>query len=254
MFKSYRLDDPPPQPQLALPVHTIKCAGRTSEAPSPDPQVQATADLIVTAFFFLLRVGEYTMPSQKRRTRTVQFRLQDVRFWKDGLLLPLDSPQDTLMQADGVTLVIDNQKNGVRGAVLHQYAAGGQDPNFCPVKALARRVFYVRSKTNDLTTPLSYLSPTRNVVASDILRAVRAAAVTTGLARQGYSLRRIGAHSLRASGAMALSLNNVKTDKILKLGRWSGNTYLTYIHSQIAALNRGLSTLMTNDIPFLNVG
>jgi hypothetical protein len=53
---------------------------------------------------------------------------------------------------------------------------------------------------------------------------------------------------------MALSLNNVKTDKILKLGRWSGNTYLTYIHSQIAALNRGLSTLMTNDIPFLNVG
>ncbi len=53
---------------------------------------------------------------------------------------------------------------------------------------------------------------------------------------------------------MALSLNHVKTDKILKLGRWSGKTYLTYIHSQIAALNRGLSTLMTNDIPFLNVG
>jgi hypothetical protein len=254
MLQAYHLDDPPPQPQLALPVHTIKCAGRTSEAPSPDPHVQATADLIVTAFFFLLRVGEYTMPSQTRRTRTVQFRLQDVRFWKNGLLLPLGAPLNTLLQADGVTLVIDNQKNGVRGVANHQYAASGQDPNFCPVKALARRVFYVRSKTEDLSTPLSYLSPNKHVVANDILRAVRAAAVTTGLARQGYSSRRIGAHSLRASGAMALSLNHVKTDKILKLGRWSGKTYLTYIHSQIAALNRGLSTLMTNDIPFLNVG
>ncbi len=71
---------------------------------------------------------------------------------------------------------------------------------------------------------------------------------------QGYSLRRIGAHSLWASGAMALSLNRVSTDKILKLGWWSGKTYLTYIHSQIAALNIGLSTLMTTDIPFQNVG
>ena len=71
---------------------------------------------------------------------------------------------------------------------------------------------------------------------------------------QGYSLRRIGAHLLRASGAMALSLNRVSTDKILKLEWWSGKTYLTYIYSQIAALNIGLSTLMTADIPFQNVG
>jgi hypothetical protein len=47
-----------------------------------------------------------------------------------------------------------------------------------------------------------------------------------------------------------LKLNPGTLDKTLKLGHWAGNTSLTYIHSHIATPNRGLSTLMTNDVPF----
>jgi hypothetical protein len=52
----------------------------------------------------------------------------------------------------------------------------------------------------------------------------------TNLPANGYDLTRIGAHSLRASGAMALKLNGYGKETIMKVGRWSSDTFLTYIH------------------------
>ena len=50
---------------------------------------QATADLVTVAFFFLLRVGVYTMPRNMVRTRTVQIRVQDATFRRaDGSVIP----------------------------------------------------------------------------------------------------------------------------------------------------------------------
>eukprot|EP00978_Attheya_sp_CCMP212_P024690 scaffold77973_cov70-Attheya_sp.AAC.1 len=47
------------------------------------------------------------------------------------------------------------------------------------------------------STPLTYVSPGTHVVADHILKAVRAAAMETGLTQNaGYALDRIGAHSL----------------------------------------------------------
>ena len=79
LLRSYRHDDPVPKPQLALPVNTVEAAGIQYQAPN-DARTRAAADLVITAFFFLLRVGEYTMPQRNVRTRTVQFRVQDVTF------------------------------------------------------------------------------------------------------------------------------------------------------------------------------
>jgi len=80
LLKAYRNDDPAPQPQLALPVHTIEWAATSSQLPGATPLASATGDLITMAFYFLLRVGEYTMPARNCRTRTVQFHCQDVIF------------------------------------------------------------------------------------------------------------------------------------------------------------------------------
>jgi hypothetical protein len=44
----------------------------------------------------------------------------------------------------------------------------------------------------------------------------------------------ISSHSLRAGGA--LHLNNIPTHTIRKMGRWSSDTFLDYIHKQIAEL------------------
>jgi len=83
------------------------------------------------------------------------------------------------------------------------------------------------------------------VVATDILNAVRLAARQTNLLANGYDLTCIGAHSLRASGAMALKLNGYDKEIIMKIGRWSSDAFMTYIHSQIAALTMGVATRMT---------
>jgi hypothetical protein len=74
------------------------------------------------------------------------------------------------------------------------------------------------------------------------------------LTNSGYTLARIGAHSLRASGAMALWLSGHSPEAIMKLGRWRTQTFLTYIHAQIAALTTGTSARMRRPVAFHNVG
>jgi hypothetical protein len=40
---------------------------------------------------------------------------------------------------------------------------------------------------------------------------------------------------------------------IMKIGRWSGLTFVTYIHTQIGALNFGLAQRMAIRVHFINV-
>ena len=82
---------------------------------------------------------------------------------------------------------------------------------------------------------------------------IKHAAAATNLVAQGYDLKRVSTHSLRASGAMALKLQGVADSTIMKIGRWTGLTFLTYIHSQIGALNVGLANRMATRIHFVNV-
>jgi hypothetical protein len=82
------------------------------------------------------------MPLQQTHTDTVQFRLQDVRFFQAGSILSHHTPMVQLRQADAVRLYIDNQKNGQRGSTMHHTARAGP---FCPVKALANRVTHLYS-------------------------------------------------------------------------------------------------------------
>ena len=118
LLKSYRDADPPPKPQLALPVATGECAGTYHHAPNM-VLTRATADLITTAFFFLLQIGEYAMPSANTHTWMVQFWVQDVTFCKTGFMLSNKLPLPQLFLTDSVTLYMDNQKNGQWGATIH---------------------------------------------------------------------------------------------------------------------------------------
>jgi hypothetical protein len=64
------------------------------------------------AFYFLLRVGEYTRPPEHRSTRTVQFRICKIRFWQGQTLFPPTNDAAILEAASSVTLIMDNQKKG----------------------------------------------------------------------------------------------------------------------------------------------
>ena len=216
---------------------------------------QAVADLCIIAFFYLLRVGEYTTPAPaaQRLKRTTALRKCDIRLWRNGELLDLSAPLPILLTADSATICIAHTKNGTKGAVVHHEAIGGA---CCPVAALARRVNNI--KQGSPACPISTAfhldkQPTR-VSDRDITAAVRWAAVHDGLLSRGYTLNRVSSHSLRAGGAMALKLAGESSDTIMRVGRWTSQTYMTYIHAQIGALAKGLSWRMSQHLTFHNVG
>jgi hypothetical protein len=206
-----------------------------------------------TAFYYLLRVGEYTYHGTQHTRRTKQFRVCDTQFWKNGRALPRNSPASVLLLADAATLTLTNQKNGTKGAVIHQEAV---DTVHCPVKCLARRVLHILSFSSEPSTPLSaylYSGRIRHVLASHINSAVKAAVRALQLHHCGFSADLVSSHSLRAGGAMAMKLNGEDRDTIRKHGRWSSDTFLMYIHEQIAAFSSGISKRMSRHIPFINL-
>ena len=61
LIEGFKREDPPAVPQIAIPVAVVEqCLKRAYKSTTPFQQAQG--DLSVIAFFFLLRVGEYTKP------------------------------------------------------------------------------------------------------------------------------------------------------------------------------------------------
>ena len=220
---------------------------------STSPKSQAIGDLANVGFYYLLRVGEYTYLSPDHQRRTQQFRVGDVKFWKNGQVLPLNSSATLLLSADAATLTLTNQKNGTKGAVIHNDATFTAT---CPVRSLARRVAHILSFTSALSTPLSAYfvqGRLRHVLSTHINQIVKTAVAALKLHLCGFTASLVSSHSLRAGGAMAMKLNGEDRDTIRKQGRWSSDTFLMYIHEQIAAFSSGISKRMSRHIPFINL-
>jgi hypothetical protein len=261
MIEGWRRDDPPATPQLAVPI-SVPNACFEAAFKTDNPGIQATGSLCIIAFFYLLRVGEYTKPRMATRngqrvsaTRTKQFSFNDVGFYKAGAIVSRRSPLAILLSCDAATLKITNQKNGRMGQTVHQEATG--KPN-CPVRALAYRIAHInahRLAADDNHLLCEYFMDDcwHSVTSTDIIRMVRASAKLLNLGDQGIDPDLIGAHSLRAGGAMALKLHGFDDITIMKVGRWTSLTFTQYIHNQIAHLAKDISQKMSIPLPFLNI-
>ena len=93
----------------------------------------------------------------------------------------------------------------------------------------------------------------KTTISDDVVAAVRSAVIALNLSASGFSPDMVGSHSLRSGGAMAMKLNGIDRDTIRKIGRWSSDTFLMYIHEQIAHLSSGVSRAMANPVPFINI-
>jgi hypothetical protein len=217
---------------------------------------KAIGDMCLIAFYFLLRVGEYTSHRKGANTRTVQFRARDIVFWDENLCrIPNEASLEKLLQAHSATMTIDNQKNGTRGGTIHQNALKTQR---CPIKGLARRVHHIMSHANGSPDDIisTYFTPNgrSHILHSyNITTAVKTAVKATGLVEHGFPLTCVSSHSLRAGGAMAMHLNKIDRDTIRKMGRWSSDTFLMYIHEQILAFSLGVSKKMSTEIGWHNI-
>ena len=259
LVEGFRREDPPPIPQLAVPISVPwECHRVATE--SKEISLLASSQLITIAFFYLLRVGEYTHPRYvkrngiiKRATRTKQFSVGDIGFFKNGKILPRRSPLSVLLEADSATMKITNQKNGRMGQTIHHQSTDERGA----VAALAARVHHILSNGGDEDTLIcDYMTEKgkwASVTSTDLIKFIRLAATTLRLQDTGIDPDLIGVHSLRAGGAMALKLHGYSDTTIKKFGRWSSLTFLEYIHNQIAHLSNGVAASMSIPLPFVNI-
>jgi hypothetical protein len=255
LLESYRREDPPSKPKLAVPLSVpnyLVLAGLASN----DPKRKAVGNMATIAFHYLLRGGEYTFVNPKQRRRTKQFRVCDVIFWHNDTILPHALPIATLLRdtTEG-TLNISNQKNGKRAQTIHQETTNTTP---CPVHALIRQIKHILQHTDDTSTIISTFFSTRYpkgraLRTTCITRALQKTVTHLRLDRQGIRPTDVSSHSLRAGGATAMHLNGIPDRTIQKMGRWSSDTFLIYIHEQIAAFSRGVSKQMGLQVNFKNI-
>ena len=245
-IKQCKKQDPASRPQQALPSSTVQwIASRFIKAPLR--RIQVASHLIVIAFFFLLRVGEYT-PSKEAR-QTIPLRKKDIKLWRRHKIIPNNSPRETLLTADAVTINLANQKNGKKNDTLHHSHSGC--PTFCPVTSMAHLVAELQDLPDDTPVGTYRNGPVLEQVSADTIRSViQIGAAGDNLTSRGYSLDRIGSHSLRSGGAVHLKLCGYDHDIIKKLGRWSSDTYLRYIQSQIGELTSGIAINMAKTLRY----
>jgi hypothetical protein len=259
LVEGYRRADPPSVPQLAVPI-TVPNLCFEAGMLSPHEHIRGAGHLCTIAFYFLLRVGEYTQArfiirngEKVRATRTRQFTVGNIGFFKNDKVVPRASPLETLLECDAATLKISNQKNGRMGQTIHQRAV---DIPTCPIKALAYRTHHILSNGGDESSLICMVFDNNTwttITSKDIITALRAAATSLKLQNQNIDPDLIGAHSLRSGGAMALKLHGYDDTTIRKMGRWTSDTFLQYIHNQIAHLSVDISQKMSIPLPFLNI-
>ena len=91
------------------------------------------------------------------------------------------------------------------------------------------------------------------VMDEDVNKVLKVGAAEIKLPSKGFLVDRIGSHSLRAGGAVALAVNGESRDMIKKIGRWSSDTFLMYIHEQISHFTIGVAERMARPFLFFNI-
>ena len=123
-WAAWKKEDPPANRVKPIPISVIRrisfIAQHLPAGPAGD-KLRATADMIIIAFFYLLRPGEYTdAPSD-----TTPFTLGDIQLSIGDLRLDvLTTPEPTLFQARSSSLTFTTQKNGVKNEVIWQGLSG----------------------------------------------------------------------------------------------------------------------------------
>lgn len=259
----WKKEDPPTVKKLPVEVDIPEYISLCSLRPTATEKDRATADLILIAFYYLLRIGEYTVKGTRNNTKqTAQFRMQDVTFFctdVHGVLrqLPRNAPAELILTATSATLKLDNQKNGWKGVCIHQEHNG--DPYHCPVRALGRRYTHIRQHTeNQHSTFLStyYMESNTRYDISDrqIRSALKLAAIALDYpSRKGIPIDQVDTHSLRSGGANALALNGYSDREIQKMGRWRSATFKEYIREELDCFAAGMSTKMKRKFNFVNI-
>ena len=228
-------------------------------------KMMATGDLTLIAFYYLLRVGEYTVKGTRNESKqTQQFRCKDVTFFardQHGQLRQLGrrACDTAFLGAASATLRIRNQKNGWKNVCINQETNG--QAYCCGLKALARQYIHIRDNTTCFEEAQeTFLSAyweagkRRNITNKDVSGYLKEAAEALNYHEtRGIHPNNIDTHSLRAGGANALALSGYSDSQIMKMGRWRSSTFMEYIRDELSEYSKGMATKMSRKFTFVNI-
>ena len=195
-------------------------------------------DLIIVAFFWLLRPSEYCHTGSPD-VRTKPFEFQHAYFDIDGVVYNApDAPlnDDTFPGLRFATLEFVRQKNAVKGECVGHRV--NNDRFFCPAKALACLAWRLQRNNAPRHTPLHTIFDHHPAMTKWM--PAKSAYITNALchaarmheSRTGILADKITARSLRPGGATALLCANVGTEAIMLLGRWKSDAMFRYLRVQ----------------------
>ena len=259
LLNGFRKFDPPPKRKLAIPLSVPVWLLKLGLS-STDPLHAAVGDLVIIAFYFLLRPGEYTFSPPAERKQTIPFRHCDVYLWEHNRLLDASLPEKELLrQCTGATLQIINQKSGRKAQRVSHSAIPESHTAVlsCPVRALIRRLKHVQRYSADTTLQLGSYFTTRGQLCTvrprTITNALRVAVSELNLHLINILPDLVSSHSSRAGGATAMHINGVPEVTIQKMGRWSSDTFLIYIHDQLFHFSSNIAELMSTKFSMFTV-
>ena len=234
-LRKYTKEDPPAQRVKPIPLSVITFLLGAAYS-QPDEGFRGVADMLCIAFFFLMRPGEHNDNGNNQ-----PFRLQDVKLHYNTVPVNWQIATDAdIDRTNAVSLVFTTQKNGVKGEVISHNQTG--DPLTCPVKALVRRVKYLRGIGCSAATPLCTFVTNGRVLhmkPKTVTKTLRAGII--GIDPHGTRLdikpHEIDSRSLRAGGATALLCAGVDVNIIQLLGRWRSDAMIRYASDMFAAGN-----------------
>jgi hypothetical protein len=257
MFSCWKKNDPPPNRVKPIPIQVIRNILFVASN-SNNPLILRTADMIVLAFFFLLRPGEYTAsPSD-----TVPFDFKSVQLFIGLRRLDLTTSTDAQLQcATFCSLTFTLQKNGVQGEVVGLGCSG--DVILCPVKSMVRIIIALRlnnASPNTLLASVRVDGRWKPVTPTMITRTIKQSVTYLG-SSLGFQAKDVSARCLRAAGANALLSARVDPEIISLIGRWRSDEMLRYLSIQNSTimkdfakrmLNSGSYTLIPNQLVPMN--
>ena len=211
-------------------------------------------DLIIVAFFWLLRPAEYlNEPDQSDDSRSQAFRFRDIQLNVGGVVY--SAPDAPLNDANSIQdirhawLTFTDQKNANKGERIGHAAT--QDRFFCGAKALGRiaRRFKRQGAKPDTPIAMHYNQGDHRwyrTKAQHVTNALRHAAIavqpTTGIDPDQLSAR-----SLRPGGATALMMAGIDKDNIALMGRWRSDAMLQYLRVQVATHTKNYAQQMLDN-------
>lgn len=244
LLRYYLKVDPAPTRVVPIPIRVLRHMIRfVNLDPSATEGLKAVVNLVIIAYFFLMRPGEYC--NTRSQDLSHWFHLDEIELWIGNQKLDFAIATDhELLTASFAILIFSDQKNTRRGEKIGQGLSG--EYLFFSVRVLGRRIVHLRKNRAPPHTPIhcyyeQYRGAPRQVSAATITTTLRCSAA---MLPKDINLALITVKALRTTGAMSLLRADINSNWVQMMGRWQSDAMLAYPHIQSAPIIKNFARAM----------